>query len=79
MPLCRMELKPVGKSLQTGGLARCTGALSVESFGKFMQVQRIDRDGLATLRPTIRALAEAEGLLAHRDAVELRFETAVPA
>jgi histidinol dehydrogenase len=61
--------------LPTGGLARCTGALSVESFGKFMQVQRIDRDGLATLRPTIRALAEAEGLLAHRDAVELRFET----
>jgi histidinol dehydrogenase len=63
--------------LPTGGLARCTGALSVESFGKFIQVQRIDRDGLATLRPTIRALAEAEGLLAHRDAVEIRFE-AVP-
>jgi len=60
--------------LPTGGLARCTGALSVESFGKFMQVQRIDRAGLATLRPTIRALAEAEGLLAHRDAVEIRFE-----
>jgi histidinol dehydrogenase len=59
--------------LPTGGLARCTGALSVESFGKFMQVQRIDRQGLAALRPTIRALAEAEGLLAHRDAVELRF------
>ncbi|HYN69381.1 MAG TPA: histidinol dehydrogenase [Candidatus Eisenbacteria bacterium] len=62
--------------LPTGGLARCTGALSVESFGKFLQVQRIDRDGLAALRPTIRALAEAEGLLAHRDAVEIRFETA---
>ncbi|MEZ0239541.1 MAG: histidinol dehydrogenase [Chloroflexota bacterium] len=61
--------------LPTGGLARCTGALSIESFGKFTQVQRIDRDGLATLRPTIRALAEAEGLLAHRDAVEIRFET----
>jgi histidinol dehydrogenase len=59
--------------LPTGGLARCTGALSVGSFGKFMQVQRIDRQGLAALRPTIRALAEAEGLLAHRDAVELRF------
>jgi len=60
--------------LPTGGLARCTGALSVESFGKFIQVQRIDRDGLATLRPTIRALAEAEGLLAHRDAVDIRFQ-----
>lgn len=63
--------------LPTGGLARCTGALSVESFGKFVQVQRIDREGLTALRPTIRALAEAEGLLAHRDAVEIRFEKAV--
>ena len=32
--------------------------------------------GLATLRPAIRALAEAEGLLAHRDAVEARFDGA---
>ena len=64
--------------LPTGGLARCTGALSVETFGKFSQVQRIDRDGLELLRPTIRTLAEAEGLLAHRDAVEIRFEPAVP-
>jgi histidinol dehydrogenase len=59
--------------LPTGGLARCCGALSVEAYGKFMQVQRLTRDGLARLRPTIVALAEAEGLLAHRDAVEARF------
>ncbi len=59
--------------LPTGGLARACGALSVETFGRFVQVQRLTRDGLATLRPTIRALAEAEGLLAHRDAVERRF------
>jgi len=60
--------------LPTGGLARACGPLAVETFGKFMQVQRLTRDGLATLRPTIRALAEAEGLHAHRDAVEARFE-----
>ena len=59
--------------LPTGGLARACGPLSVETFGKYNQVQRISRDGLATLRPAIRALAEAEGLLAHRDAVEARF------
>ena len=40
------------------------------------QVQRITREGLAALRPTIRTLAEAEGLLAHRDAVEARFDDA---
>jgi histidinol dehydrogenase len=63
--------------LPTGGLARACGPLSVETFGKYSQVQRITREGLATLRPAIRTLAEAEGLLAHRDAVEVRFERGV--
>ena len=60
--------------LPTGGLARCYGPLAVEAYGKFNQVQRITREGLEGLRPAIRTLAEAEGLLAHRDAVEARFE-----
>lgn len=60
--------------LPTGGLARSCGPLAVETFGKFNQVQRITREGLAALRPSICTLAEAEGLLAHRDAVEVRFE-----
>ncbi len=60
--------------LPTGGLARSCGPLAVETYGKFNQVQRITREGLAALRPAIRTLAEAEGLLAHRDAVEVRFE-----
>jgi histidinol dehydrogenase len=61
--------------LPTGGLARASGALSVEAFGKFIQVQRIDRTGLASLRDTIGTLALEEGLHAHRDAVEIRFES----
>ena len=60
--------------LPTGGLARGAGGLAVEAFGKFVQVQRIDREGLAAIRETIGALAEAEGLAAHRNAVEIRFE-----
>jgi histidinol dehydrogenase len=64
--------------LPTGGLARSCGALDVEAFGKYNQVQRLTRDGLAALRPAIRALAEAEGLLAHRDAVEARFGDEAP-
>ena len=63
--------------LPTGGLARGCGPLAVETYGKFMQVQRISREGLAALRPTIGALASAEGLFAHRDAVEMRFATKV--
>ncbi len=60
--------------LPTGGLARASGALSVEAYGKFIQVQRIDRDGLASIRATIATLAEVEGLQAHRDAVDCRFD-----
>jgi histidinol dehydrogenase len=60
--------------LPTGGLARSSGGLAVESYGKFVQVQRIDRSGLASIRDTIATLAEAEGLHAHRDAVLVRFD-----
>jgi histidinol dehydrogenase len=60
--------------LPTGGLARSSGGLAVEAYGKFVQVQRLDREGLATIRDTIATLAEAEGLLAHRDAVLARFD-----
>ena len=59
--------------LPTGGLARGSGGLAVETYGKFIQVQRVSRDGLASIRETIGTLAEAEGLFAHRDAVERRF------
>lgn len=60
--------------LPTGGLARSSSGLAVEAYGKFVQVQRIDREGLETIRDTIATLAEAEGLLAHRDAVLARFD-----
>jgi histidinol dehydrogenase len=60
--------------LPTGGLARSCGALSTESYGKFMQVQRITRDGLSAIRDAVEAISEAEGLMAHKRAVELRFE-----
>jgi histidinol dehydrogenase len=64
--------------LPTGGLARGSGGLAVETYGKFIQVQRVDRAGLAAIRDTVATLAEAEGLLAHRDAVEIRFAEDAP-
>ncbi len=62
--------------LPTGGLAAAYGPLSVEDCGSWRQVQTLTEAGLATLRPTIGALAEAEGLTAHKLAVEIRFEGA---
>ncbi len=65
--------------LPTGGLARSCGPLSVEAFGRFSQVQRIDREGLGAIADTIRVLATAEGLTAHRNAVDARFASPRPA
>ncbi len=66
--------------LPTGGLARSSDALSVEQFGRYTQIQRVDEDGLAGIRETVGGLATIEGLTAHRHAVEVRFpsEAAAP-
>ncbi len=60
--------------LPTGGLAGAYGPLSVEDFGSWRQVQELTEEGLAALRPTITALAQAEGLTAHRLAADIRFD-----
>ncbi len=60
--------------LPTGGLAAAYGPLSVEDCGSWRQVQTLTEEGLAALRPTISALADAEGLTAHKLAAEIRFE-----
>jgi histidinol dehydrogenase len=59
--------------LPTGRYARFFAPLSVESFGRKVQVQRLAESGLAGLRETIETLALAEGLPAHRHAVNIRF------
>jgi histidinol dehydrogenase len=61
--------------LPTGGLARSQGPLSTEDFGSWRQIQRITRDGLRQLAPTISTLARAEGLTAHALSAELRLNS----
>jgi histidinol dehydrogenase len=55
--------------LPTGGWARSVGGLGIETFLKPITVQRVTDDGLARLRPTVEALAAAEGMPAHAAAV----------
>jgi histidinol dehydrogenase len=55
--------------LPTGGWARSVGGLGLETFLKPMTVQRLTREGLELLRPTVEALAAAEGMPAHAEAV----------
>jgi histidinol dehydrogenase len=55
--------------LPTGGWARAVGGLGLETFLKPVTVQRLTEGGLALLRPTVEALAAAEGMPAHAEAV----------
>jgi histidinol dehydrogenase len=55
--------------LPTGGRARSTGGLGLETFLKPVTVQRLTRDGLELVRPVVEALAEVEGMPAHAEAV----------
>ena len=54
--------------LPTGRWARSVGGLGIETFLKPITVQRLTADGLARVRPTIEALAAAEGLPKHAEA-----------
>lgn len=58
--------------LPTGGAARFRGGLNVSDFMKLVSVQRLSRDGLSQLAPTVIALAEAEGLKAHAQSIRVR-------
>jgi len=58
--------------LPTGGWARRRGGLSIHDFLKQLSVQAIDHKGFRHLANTVRTLANAEGLLAHANAVEVR-------
>jgi len=59
--------------LPTAGAARFRGGLSAADFVRVMSVQRVTRQGLEGLAPTILPLARAEGLEAHAQSIEVRL------
>ena len=60
--------------LPTYGFARSYSGLSVADFQKQLTVQELTREGLNELAPTVRTLAQLEGLDAHAQAVVTRLE-----
>jgi histidinol dehydrogenase len=58
--------------LPTAGWARRRGGLSAADFVKCISVQTVARKGFFRLADSAETLAEAEGLLAHRNAVRIR-------
>lgn len=61
-------------SLPTNGWTRSFGGISVDSFMHKISFQQITKEGLQLLGGTIEVMAEAEGLLAHRNAVSIRLK-----
>ncbi|KAL2893577.1 Histidinol dehydrogenase chloroplastic [Bienertia sinuspersici] len=60
--------------LPTYGYARMYGGVSLDSFQKYITVQSLTEDGLRNLGPYVAAMAEVEGLEAHKQAVTLRLQ-----
>ena len=60
-------------TLPTNGWARSYSGLSLESFCKYVTFQSITEAGAQALAPTVMAMAEAEGLEAHKRAMEIRL------
>ncbi len=59
-------------TLPTNGFAKSYGGVSLESFLKLITVQKITKEGIRKLGPTIELMAEAEQLKGHAEAVRIR-------
>ena len=60
--------------LPTNGFARSYSGVSIDSFVKKITWQKLSKEGLANIGPTVELMAETEGLEAHAKAVSLRLE-----
>lgn len=60
-------------TLPTNGAARAYSGVSLDSFVKQITFQKITAQGIKNLGPAIEIMAEAEQLLAHKNAVSIRL------
>ncbi len=60
-------------TLPTNGYARAYSGVSVDSFVKKITMQQLTEKGIQQIAPTVIAMAEAEGLQAHAEAVKIRL------
>jgi histidinol dehydrogenase len=61
-------------TLPTSGWAHSCSGVNIDSFMRKMTIHELSRDGIELLAQTIVAMAEAEGLEAHANAVKVRIE-----
>ncbi len=61
-------------TLPTNGYAKAYSGVHLDSFTKKITYQELSREGLSMLSNAIEIMAENEGLMAHKNAVEVRLE-----
>jgi histidinol dehydrogenase len=59
-------------TLPTNGYAKAYSGVSVDSFVKKITFQKLTKEGLTNLGPTVELMADTEGLIAHKNAVAIR-------
>ena len=62
-------------TLPTNGYAKAYSGVGLDSFLKNITFQEITKEGLMTIGNTIELMAEAEGLMAHKNAVTIRLKS----
>jgi histidinol dehydrogenase len=65
-------------TLPTNGYAKGYSGVSVDSFTKKITFQKITKTGLKNIGRTVELMAEAEGLLAHKNSISIRLNTFEP-
>lgn len=61
-------------TLPTNGFAKAYSGVSLESFMKTITYQRISKQGILNLGPSVERMAEAEQLVAHKRAISVRLQ-----
>ena len=62
-------------TLPTNGYAKAYSGVNLDSFLKNITFQEITKEGLVNIGTTIELMAEAEGLMAHKNAVTIRLKS----
>ena len=62
-------------TLPTNGYAKAFAGVALESFMKFITYQELTKEGILALGPVVERMAEAEQLIGHKRAVEVRINS----
>ncbi|MEK7672276.1 MAG: histidinol dehydrogenase [Patescibacteria group bacterium] len=60
-------------TLPTSEFAKMFSPLSTDSFGKMIQIQKVSKKGITSLKNSVETLALSEGLDAHKNSISIRF------